>query len=396
MSASKPDCEKERNVMPTGTYVGSVHILEDPTCHGVARKVRAQMRTLENNGLRCDIATYKTPTSFIPRLIHWLPFLPSLEQWPDVGEVASRDFLYIRRPQTTKGFLRFLEKVRKANPNIIIILEIPTYPYDNEVTTLTSKVTIAKDRKYRPLLKNYLDRIADLTGQSEIFNIRTLPIHNGIEITNVTTRIPSFDKKEIHILAASWFQKWHGCDRMINGLKVYYANGTVPIPVILHVAGEGPEIDHLHQLADDEDVKDAVIFHGMMDADGLAGLYDACTLAVECLGTHRKGLTLSSSLKSREYLAKGMPFIYSGEIDVFTDRWIDFCMQVPSDESPIDISSIVRFHNELYERYGEELLIDKIRAFAEETVSMDKAFSSVIQYLQKHCRNDRRTEGNEG
>ena len=114
-------------------------------------------------------------------------------------------------------------------------------------------------------------------------------------------------------------------------------------------------------------------------------VYDKCQFAIECLGCHRKGIDRSSSLKSREYLAKGMPFVYSGEIDVFLEDPVDFCLKVPADESPVDIEELVAFADGLYERESEEALIGRIRKYAEGHVGMNVAMKSVIDYVKENC-----------
>ena len=73
---------------------------------------------------------------------------------------------------------------------------------------------------------------------------------------------------------------------------------------------------------------------------GFAPLYDRCHFAIASLGLHRIGIDVASTLKTREYLAKGMPFVYSGEVDVFRDEPAHFCMAVPADETPVDVAAL--------------------------------------------------------
>lgn len=375
---------KEYNLR--GVYLGSDAITKDPGRHGVARKVQAQVNAFGKCGLSCEIIPIGLPTTFLSRLVHWLPFFPSLEKWPDIDFIASRDFLYMRKPQATKGFIKFLRRVKKANPDLFIIEEIPTYPYDTEVESFTSRITILKDRWHRRKLKRYINRIADLSGTSEIFGIKTLPIINGVDLDRTAARKPSYNRNEIHILAASWFQEWHGMDRMIRGLGEYYRNSLKPTIVHLHLAGEGPEMENLRTLANQENLSDHITFHGMLDATELAELYDNCTLAIESLGFHRSGVTRSSSLKSREYLAKGIPFIYSTPIDVFLDEPFELCLKVSEDDIPIDIDTVVSFHNSLYEEHNEMDLIRAMRTYAESHVSISRAMGAVTSYLCARCK----------
>lgn len=124
----------------------------------------------------------------------------------------------------------------------------------------------------------------------------------------------------------------------------------------------------------------------MLNMDDMDKIYCECTMAFASLGLHRidSGL-VASTLKTREYLAKGIPFIYSGEVDVFQKNPVDFCFRVPADESPIDIQSVIDFHDRLYAGESEEHLISRIRSFAEEHVSWKVTMRPVIDYIKQNA-----------
>ena len=84
----------------------------------------------------------------------------------------------------------------------------------------------------------------------------------------------------------------------------------------------------------------SVIFHGFTTGHDLDILYDQCHLAAGSLGMHRKGLTMTSELKSREYCARGIPFIIACGDSDFPD---DFpaILKLPPDESPIDMHQVI-------------------------------------------------------
>ena len=96
----------------------------------------------------------------------------------------------------------------------------------------------------------------------------------------------------------------------------------------------------------------------------------------------------SSSLKSREYLAKGIPFATSSKIDVFREHPVDFCLQLAGDDSPINIYKLIEFHDALYEKEAQSQLISRIRSFAEANVSIEGAMKNVIGYLKESKANE--------
>jgi hypothetical protein len=52
-------------------------------------------------------------------------------------------------------------------------------------------------------------------------------------------------------------------------------------------------------------------FHGELHGKELDTLFDQMDLGISSLGIHRVGLQEASVLKSREYFARGLPFVYA-------------------------------------------------------------------------------------
>ncbi|MCI8340779.1 MAG: glycosyltransferase family 4 protein [Eggerthellaceae bacterium] len=383
-SASQGSASHDDDARPVrGVYMALKTAAAHPECNGVAAKIAAQVNTLDTGEIACDLYTVYGPHSFFGNFFNWFPLLPSTEGWIATESLAANDFLYIRKPLFTRKFIRFLRNMKKLNPNIKIILEIPTYPYDNEMQNIWERVSLARDRHYRKQLSGYVDKIADLSRHNEIFGVETLPIVNGIDLSIHSPRIPSYQDEAVHMLSVSSCFFWHGLDRAITGLGEYYAEKSPVKQVVLHIVGEGPETASLKGMAETLGVSRYVLFHGELQKSEIEELYNQCTIALEGLGYFRKTDAFSSSIKSREYLAKGIPFAYCTDIDVFLEKPVDFCLKVTADDTPLPIGEIVRFHDELYGNNSEQEIIEEIRDYAEHAVSMDAALEQVISYLSE-------------
>lgn len=348
---------------------------------GIARKVRAQVKAFERAGFECNLVVPKIKRSLFASVLSCLPFGRDRIDWKAL-DVGDYDGFYIRRTMcTTPAFLAFLRNIKKARPNTPIVYEIPTYPYDKELLRPIYFIPmLLRDRWNRSKLRKYVDRIADLSGQKKIFGIPTLYITNGIDPETVRPRKPSFSPDCINVAFAAIFYPWHGIDRMIQGMGDYYAQGGKR-NIELYLMGDGPERQNLENQARTLGIEDKCHFLGMCDREKMDKVFDDCTIAVELLGGHRKNLLLSASLKSREYLAKGLPFIYEGEVDVFRDEPVDFCLNVPADESPVCIDDVISFYDNLYGSESEEDLIARIHAYALKHVSIDATMKSVSDFF---------------
>lgn len=380
------DKARERSSLLQGCYLCTFGIEngERPPS-GVETKIAAQIDAFNDAGLQCRFLECVAPSSRLRRGLGSLPFISDGIKWPDLEQLGKLDFLYIRRPlYSSKEFLRFLAKARSANPGIKIVVEIPTYPYDKELSSPVTFFALRKERKYRQYWKKFVDGIADFSQHDEIFGIPTLPIRNGVNLKSISPRLPHGDSRDaIEGIFAASFGPWHGADLLIEGLYRYYEKGGKR-DIVIHLAGGGSLIDELSSQVNTRGLERHVLIHGPLSRSELDCLYDKCTIAFDSLALHRRGqeCLLSSSLKSREYLAKGIPSVYAGTIDLFKDEKPDFTLELPSEEKPLDFQKVVDFHDALYKKEAEEDLILRIRHYAEEWASMEASMESVIDFFQ--------------
>ncbi|MGB9176570.1 MAG: glycosyltransferase family 4 protein, partial [Methanoregula sp.] len=166
-----------------------------------------------------------------------------------------------------------------------------------------------------------------------------MTLGNGFDVDSVPVRQPPpGSRTDVTILCVATISYWHGIDRLIQGIAQYKG----PVNVRLHIAGTGPELSNLKKLAQDREIEDRVIFHGFTTGHDLDILYNQCHIAAGSLGMHRKGLTMTSELKSREYCARGIPFIIaSGDSDF--PAGFPTILKLPSGESPIDMDQVILF-----------------------------------------------------
>lgn len=355
---------------------------------GVDKKVISQIDTFNGAGLNCGFIYAPYASSKLRRGLGSLPAISDGIKWPKAEMLKDTEYIYIRRPlYSSKEFVEFMQTYKLLNPRSLILLEIPTYPYDAEFSGYEMYFALKKDRKYRNMWHKYVNYIVDLSGEKKIFGIPVLPIINGIDLSRVRVRTPSVgDHSEINIVFSAFFAPWHGYDLLLKGLAEYYRNGGTR-KITLHLVGGGNLIDRIKKMIEDMNLCSHVILYGTLSQDRLDKIFDICSFAVGSLGLHRRsGNCRDSSLKTREYLAKGIPFIYAGSIDVFEQDPVDFCLQLPSVEASIDFNRLISFYDNLYENEEEEMLIKKIRAYADKHISMDKAMKSVVDTIAEHIK----------
>ena len=291
------------------------------------------------------------------------------------------DFIYIRRYAMSFKRLLTIRKIRKRNPNAKILYEIPTYPFKKELTKRWINYPFWwKEQAYMPILHQYIDRIVTISKDEVLFGIPTIQMVNGIDLSSIRPIRPVSEDAAIHIAAVAAFTCWHGYDRLIQGLGEYYASGGER-PIVLHLVGDGPFTTEFAILAKRHRISDKVIIHGYKTGTELDEIYDHCHLGVISLATQDKDIYIHSTLKGREYLAKGLPTIATGMTDVFIGTNYPYNLELPTNTRKIDIQSIISFYDSIYSRKTRQQVIAEIRAFAECHIDMKITMAPVIRYL---------------
>lgn len=288
------------------------------------------------------------------------------------------DFIYVRYPLAIPSFVRFLRATRKANPGTKIIVEVPTFPYRQELRSPKQRVLLALDDLGRGRLKEHVDVIVTFFGQSEIFGIPCIQIANGIDVGRIPLGTKPSSKSCNSIIVVANLAPWHGIDRVLRGLA-QYLDQNERTPPTLQIVGEGPAEEDLSALSHDLGLEDAVCFHGTRSGAELDALFDNADLALGSLGMHRLGLHRSSSLKAREYCARGIPFVLGSDDPDFPEG-TEFVHKVSSDESPIDVAAVVDFVDKLRE-CSPGYMMD-MRRYAENRLTWKAKLEPVVRYVR--------------
>lgn len=232
------------------------------------------------------------------------------------------------------------ETAKEAGAKLII--EIPTFPpnQENNFTGIRKAFSVYSGRfsdKFNQLV-DYYTVIGENAG-GEYKGKPAINIENGIDIDSIRQRIPQTDKNEIHILAVSAMRYWHGYDRLIKSIAAYQGSYDIK----LHLVGgfDGECAQEWKRLAEDLNISENVIFHGYLYGDDLDDLADICDLG--CASLRRNDYSHVSELKTREYTARGLPFILALEDRTFEKAEKRFWYLVSNDNSIPDMNGIVDF-----------------------------------------------------
>lgn len=356
--------------------------------NGISKKIRYQVEALKECGL--DIRTcyydissdggrrWMVDNEIIADLGHGIPAkFRKRYDYKAISNYVLREnigFVYIRSYHNANPFIiRMVNKMKSYGAKVV--MEIPTFPYDQEYTTRSMKFELFVDRSFRHHLASTLDGIVTFSNEKYIFGQPTIRISNGIDFHAIPMKQQINDTScEMHLLGVAEVHYWHGFDRLVQGLAEYYRTNP-EYKVYFHIVGPlvgERERQNILPVIHEYKLEPYVIMHGPLHGAALDECFEHVDFAIGSLGRHRSGITYIKTLKNREYAARGLAFTYS-ETDEDFDQ-MPYVWKTPPDESPIDVSKLIDFQHSL------AILPQEIRASVQSlswTAQMQKVIDEV-------------------
>ena len=373
----------------------------DNTLYGVRAKILSQCRAFGEWGYSVDLIERRGPETVVvmdngetvtvkerTAGIHNYYVRSVLDKQHQMLDIKAYvrdkqyDACYIRYDFSDMGFILLLKQLKMICGKIV--LELPTYPYDDEnKKKLLSRVKLAVDIYYRKHLHNYVDYISTFyDGYATIFGIPSIVIPNGFDFATMSPVHEELPTDAVNIVAVSSMREWHGYERFLEGMKNYYQQGSNR-KIILHLVGNGREYPKYKSLTKEYHLDPYVVFHGAMHGEMLNSVYEKCAIGIDSLARHRSGIHILSSLKSREYGAKGIPMINSCKIDILEDDF-PYLLRVTADESPIDMEQVLAFHDRCYKNDQTRIqVVKEIRSYIEARSGMKETLHRVVEALSE-------------
>lgn len=329
---------------------------------GISKKIRYQMEGLRSNGHTVAFCHYE-----ILENGHRVRMIgdETLEDYGTGGLASVKkrmgynavyryilehkiELVYIRSFHNANPFtIRFYRKLQKAG--IKTVMEIPTYPYDQEYRNvpLRWKIELLTDKIFRNKMAKTLDAFVTFTDNRVIFGQKAICISNGIDFDALSVKQEQkHPAVPLRLIAVAEVHYWHAYDRIIKGLGEYYRRPHNREVYLRLVGGLGRNEQILFDdLITTYRLQKYVALDGQKHGQELEELFGQCDFAIGSLGRHRSGISKIKTLKNREYAARGIPFIYS-ETDEDFDN-MPYILKAPADESPLNIATIIDFYDSL-------------------------------------------------
>ncbi|MCM3640627.1 glycosyl transferase family 1 [Priestia aryabhattai] len=243
---------------------------------------------------------------------------------------------------------------------IKVFFEFPDFPHTPFVhpanKNIQSYLKYYHEKIFFKRLEKYLYKIVVISVREDFKNDKFLYLRNGIEVESIPMLKKEIESgsecKKLNLIGVANVGFWHAYDRVIQGMAKHYKNSG-ELPIHFHIVGEGAEIPNLKELVNGENLNEHVTFHGSKTGKALDEVFEDSHIGVGILGNHRKGLYGDSSLKNREYCARGIPFIKAAK-DLDFPEDFPFSFNLPADNTPLSIGELIKFYNNLGNSFSDK------------------------------------------
>lgn len=353
----------------------------------ISIKVRNQIECFEEAGFSMRFVGVENRRNFKENIIWFLPGIYNYTQNCmmhafDEIDLRSIGFIYIRMPTASRALVDMCQMIKEKNPIIKIIIEIPTYPVIGERKGLKRVADWYAAYEVKKLC-SFVDRIVTFSKDDIIWGIPTIRTVNCSKMDSIKRKRISDNSDTINVITVSSYDYWHGYDRFIVGMGEYYSSEGQHRPIHYYIVGEGAEIPKYKKLVKKYNLEQYVHFEGKHYGEELDVIYDKCEIALDSMGRHRSKIFYNSSLKGKEYCAKGLPIV-SGvctELDDYKDY--PYYFRVPANDSPIQMNDIIRFYDSVYREKNKEDVANNIREFAVSHFDFKVGLKPIVDYIQQ-------------
>jgi len=222
------------------------------------------------------------------------------------------------------------------------------------------------------------DEIARKESKRNSF-LPTKTISNGIDVSKVNfTKFIPFDGKSLTMtIVASEFAPWHGLDKLLKAL----IESDTDIQITLNLVGEYISDNDRAIIDRINATKKNIIIKVLGSKRGkeLDEIFSNTTLAIGSLAIYRQKLEEACALKIREYLARGIPFIYSARDPDISEK-SSFSLELPNDDSPIDFNQIIKFVEQVS---AQKNISEEMREYAFKTVDWTIKVNEMYEFVKQ-------------
>lgn len=263
-------------------------------------------------------------------------------------KIGLKSIVTVIEPMGLKGYKQYIKSVYNSKANTIVVRYIPKLGLALLVlgfilrltkrsliidvpTPMTNHINEIKNSKTKLVSKIFnifmiliqgsipfisSTKVIQYADESLWFSLfvknKILLTGNAVDVDSIPLK-KSFNSKinRLNLIAVGTVAIWHGWDKILQVMKELKEEQFNKFDIYLTIVGDGEELDNLKRLTSLYHLNKYVIFTGFLKGDKLYKAYNDAHIGLGSFGWNRIDVKVASPIKSREYLAAGLPIIYA-------------------------------------------------------------------------------------
>lgn len=354
---------------------------------GITKKIRSEIRTLREMGKEVfytsyeqdAIAVFDNEDKIVLRKKYPFPIAlyrsKARYYWLERTAIEflqknhEFDLGYFRLGPPNNMLFKMFEELKKNNAKIVA--ESLAYFPGIKYTSLGGKYIMYCFEKNRNRFKKYIEYFLCEGQFDELFGVPAYTMNMGVDVENIRPHQYMGNQDELNLISVANENVYHAYDRIIESVRAYKGN----VKIKVHLVGEIS--DTTKALISKYRLQERVLLYGKRRGKELDEIYDKCNVGLGPFGQHRVGGKKDTGLKTKEYFAKGLPYIFSGEEPTVPEGYPYIC-QFPSDESLVNFDKVWEF----YQSYVKDTsVVTRMREFAVANYSWHEIMEDALSHL---------------
>lgn len=275
------------------------------------------------------------------------------------------DYYYFRYPGSSPQLSALAKALKKKIIFEHVTAEVPEHklyarykPFEWNVSNILGRIEflwipVLQEKLFgRGIRKRALFGIANSQGiadyENQVSGSEYVRLISGdaVNTSDFKIRTPELSKDEFNLIflkGAVTEADFNGLDRVFNGIKQY--RGEKKLKMYLFGSNLVSEKEMVRKLG----IESNVHFGDFVNKQEIDELINHMHIGISALGVHRKGIRDTTTIKSREYTARGLPFVY-GHIDPdfsFNPTAKMFSYQIAGEDTPLNFEEILNWYQKL-------------------------------------------------
>ncbi len=214
-----------------------------------------------------------------------------------------------------------------------------------------------------------------------VTNKPALTLANGIIPEVYPLHFPGVSSEQVFgmLLISGHENAWTGAERILHSMRNY--SGTRKI--CLYLVGKFQRT--VFELIQQFNLTSSVIHYNFLKGEELTAIAGKCHIGIGPMALYKKRLNQACALKTREYLARGMPVLLAyHEMDVSrNESFREFVFQLENNDTLVDLQEIMNWYDSIEGKSNLSLMISDA---ASKAFSYEKKAWQLADFLKQHAK----------